>query len=583
MPAQKKTTPPKKKSATPHVDRALAYAKAVRAGQVPAGELVRLACTRHTDDLLRARTKAFRYTFDAERAERVCRFAELFPHVKGHWAIAKPGKKEAPRIQLEDWQCFFLCVLFGWVQKAKPHFRRFRTAYLEVPRKNGKSVLAALVGLYFFAADGEYGAEVYSGATSEKQAWEVFRPARAMAEKTPDFLDAYGVVVNAQSLVIPGNGSRFEPVIGKPGDGASPSLAIADEYHEHQDPAQYDTMVTGMGARQQPLMLVITTAGENLESPCYALHERVAQVLKGVDTDEELFGLVYGLDPEDDWTTETALRKANPNFGVSVAADYLLRQQANAVAQSREQNITKTKHFNVWVTSRTAWLNMEWWHRQKEPALRLEDFLGQPCVAASDLASKIDLAATALLFRRRVQGDDHYYLFVRSYVPEATVQDPRHRHYQGWAREGHLVVTEGDEIDQERIKADLLADAQRFDLRELAFDEWGATKLVQELQAAGLTAVRIPQTAKHLSDPMKTLEAKVKAGRLWHDGNPVLAWMMSNVTVKPDANENIFPRKDRPENKIDGAVASVMAIARMEVLPEPKRSVYESRGVRAIG
>jgi len=574
---------PRKKAGPSFVERAMAYAKAVTAGKVLACAWVRLACRRHLEDLKRARTKAYPYKFDTEKAERVCRFAELFPHVKGHWAIPQPGKPDATRIRLEDWQAFVLCVLFGWVGKAKPHHRRFRVAYIEVPRKNGKSVLAAVIGLYGFAADGEYGAEVYSGATSEKQAWEVFRPAKQMAEKTPEFLEAYGVQVNAASIIIPGNGSRFEPVIGKPGDGASPSIAITDEYHEHPDSTQFDTMVTGMGARLQPMMLVITTAGENLEGPCFALHDRVIGMLKGVDPDEQLFGIIYTIDDGDDWTTEDALRKANPNFAVSVSADFLRRQQQTAIGSSRDQGIVKTKHLNVWVTSRSAWMNMEWWNRQADTSLTLDQFLGEPCIITADLASKIDLASVSLLFRRTVEGEDHFYVFGRYYVPEATVQDPRNRHYQGWARDGILVATEGDEIDQDRIKEDLLADCRRFQVLELGFDEWGAIKLAQELQKERLTVVRIPQTVKHMSEPMKTLEAKVKAGRLHHDGNPCLTWMMSNVTVRPDANDNIFPRKDRVENKIDGAVTTIMAIARMTVLPEPKRSVYESRGVRALG
>ncbi len=551
----------------PHVTRALAYARAVVTGKVLACQWVRLAGQRHLDDLKRARAKDWPFRFDADRAERACRFAELFPHVKGHWAIPQPGKPLAHRIHLEDWQCFLLCLLFGWVEKAKPGLRRFRAGYIEVPRKNGKSVLAAAIGLLAFAADGEYGAEVYSGATTEKQAWEVFRPAKQMAERSPDFLEAFGVQVNASNLVIPGTGCRFEPIIGKPGDGASPSLAIADEYHEHADSTQYDTMVTGMGARRQPMMLTITTAGENMEGPCYALHERVQRMLKGTEPDDRLFGIIYTIDEGDDWTTEAALRKANPNYDVSVSGEFLQRQQANARAQSRDQNIFKTKHLNVWVTARAAWLNMEWWHRGRDTALQLADFEGSPCWIGLDLASKIDLAAKVRVFQRTIDGAAHFYAFGDYYVPEATAQEPRNRHYQGWVQDGWLVATDGEAIDQERIKADLLADARRFEVREAGFDQWGATKLIQELQAEGLPVVEIPQNVKHLSEPMKQLEAALKAGRFHHDGNPCLAWMMGNVTVKPDANENIFPRKERPENKIDGAVALIMAFGRAVLAP----------------
>lgn len=557
-----------KAPAHPHVARALAYARAVVAKRRPASEPVRLACKRHLEDLKRAKTKAFPYTFSPELAERFCRFAELFPHVKGHWAVAVPGKPSATMIRLEDWQCFIGCVLFGWVAKGKQPHRRFRVAYIEVPRKNGKSVLGALIGLYCFAADKEFGAEVYSGATTEKQAWEVFRPAKLMAEKSPDFLEHYGVQVNAQSLTIPANGSRFEPMIGKPGDGASPSLAIVDEYHEHPDATQYDTMVTGMGARLQPLMLVITTAGENMEGPCFALHERTLEVLKGVATDEELFGIIYGLDKKDVWSREAALEKANPNLGVSVSRDFLLRQQRNAVAVARDQNIFKTKHLNVWVTARTAWLNMEWWHAAADRELHLDQFVGESCWAALDLSSKLDTSTRVLVFRRLVEDQPHFYGFVRIYCPESTILDPRNRHYQGWHHDGWLEATEGNLIDQERIKADLLADARRFDILELALDPWNSAKLTTELQAEGLVAVEVPQNVRSFSEPMKTLEGILKDGRFHHDGNPAWAWMMGNVTVKPDANENIFPRKERRENKIDGAVALIMAFGRATVAGE---------------
>lgn len=557
------------------VARAHGYARQVVAGKVPACRWVRLACQRHLDDLKRSRTAAYPYRFDEAKAERACRFAELFPHVKGQWATPVAGKPESTRIRLADWQCFYRASVWGWVEK-RSGLRRFRRAYLGVPRKNGKSVTAALDGLQAFAADAETGAEVYSGATTEKQAWEVFRPAKQMAERTPAFLEAYGVEVHASNLAIPANGARFEPIIGKPGDGASPSCAIVDEYHEHLDSALYDTMLTGMGARTQPLLMVITTAGENISGPCYALMEQVQRMLDGTQPDEQLFGLLYGLDEGDDWTTEAALRKANPNFGVSVSADFLKQQQRVAIQSAREQAVFKTKHLNVWVTSRVAWLNMEKWHRQADPELTLASFAGSPCYIGLDLASKVDLAAKVRLFPRTLDGIEHYFIFGEFYCPEAAVADPRNRHYQGWVHDGHLVATEGNEIDQERIKLGLLEDARTFQVQEIAFDEWGAIKMAQELEAAGLTVVRIPQRVQHLSEPMKMLEASLMSGRLHHPGNPCLGWQMSNVTVKVDANDNIFPRKERSENKIDGAVAAIMALSRA-LLMAPA-SIYEQRG-----
>jgi phage terminase large subunit-like protein len=554
--------------------RARRYAAAVCAGKIPACRWVRLACKRHLADLAAQKRRDFAYRFDAAAAAKVCAFLELLPHVKGHWAIPQSGRPKASRLRLEDWQCFFVCTGWGWKEKGTG-LRRFRVVVLVVPRKNAKSTIAAGLGLYHLTADGEFGPEIYSGATSEKQAWEVFRPAKQMAERTPAFVGAYGVTVNAKSLAVVATGGRFEPVIGKPGDGASPSLAIVDEYHEHPDPTLYDTMATGMGARRQPLMLVITTAGEDIAGPCYALVDRIQKMLDGTQPDDRLFGLTYTIDDDTDWTSDAALRMANPNMGVSVSAEFLREAQKAALNSSRDQSVFKTKHLDVWVTARDAWMNMEWWNRQADPALRVESFAGEPCWVAVDLSAKLDLTATMRVFRREVDGTPHYYAFGRYYVPLASVEDPRNRHYQGWVKDGHLIGTEGDVTDFSRIRNDLRADHDVTPVTELAFDPWGATQLAQELAAEGLTVIEIPQVVKHLSDPMKMVEALTKSGQLHHDGNPCLAWQMSNVTCREDANGNVFPRKGLRENKIDGAVALIMALGRA-LLGQSAASIYDT-------
>lgn len=568
----------------PHVTRAKQYARDVVAGRILACRWVRLACQRFLDDLKRSRAKAYPYKFDLGRAERACQFAELLPHVKGHWAHPKPGDPGAVLIKLEPWQAFIRSQLYGWVTKGTA-LRRFQTAYQEIPRKNAKSTGAAIDGLYFLAADGEMGAEVYSGAVTEKQAWETFRPARLMAERTPAFCEQYGVTVNASNLAILSTGSRFEPIIGKPGDGASPSLAIVDEYHEHPDSVLFETMETGMGVRQQPLLLVITTAGDNIGGPCYALREQVCRMLDGSQPNDRLFGIIYTIDEQDDWTTVDALQKANPNYDVSVSGNWLQAQQRDAIASSRKQNVFKRKHLNIWTSAREAWLNMEWWHRQGDATLRAAAFAGSPCYASLDLSSKLDLTAVVRVFRVLVPGDaePHFYVFGRYYAPLATVQDPKNAHLQGWAHDLYLTATEGEVTDYARIREELLADAAAHGLEAVAGDPWGAGQILQELTAAGLQAIEIPQNVKNFSEPMKWVEALVKAGRLHHDANPCLAWMVSNVTCREDPNENIFPRKDRPENKIDGAVALIMALGRAMLADAPAPvSIYEERGLDAF-
>lgn len=548
----------------PHVEAANSYARAVAAGRISAGKRVRQACQRHLDDLGK---KRWRYTFDEARAEKACRFIELLPHTKGKWARSRE------LIRLEPWQCFFVCSVFGWVDRLT-WLRRFRRALLLVPRKNGKSLLAAGIGLYMFCADGEHGAEVYSGATSEKQAWEVFRPARLMLLGSPDLKEATGAEAGAKTLFNLGDGSRFEPVIGKPGDGASPSCAIVDEYHEHSSDELYDTMLTGMGAREQPLMLVTTTAGADISGPCYALQQDAERVLDGLVEDDELFGLIYGIDEGDDWTTEAVLRKANPNFGISVTAEYLIAQQREAVRSARKQATFKIKHLDVWVTARNPYFNLEAWMRLADPALKEGDFADADLFGCLDLSSKKDLTAKVKLYRRMVGSVVHWYVFPRFWLPEAQTDGEDRAHYAGWAKDGHLELTDGNVIDYGAIRGDIQDDQAAHPYAALGYDPWGAAQLAQQLQDEdGIVVAEVKQNTSVLSEPMKWVDACIEAGTIHHDGNPVMTWCISNVTAKEDANENVFPRKERPENKIDGAVALIGAMAVAMSAPEAEGSI----------
>lgn len=568
-------------STDPHVQAAAEYARGVIRGSVPACRWVKLACKRQVHDLKQARKRDFPYRFDEAAAARVCRFVERLPHIKGKWARKLPGGKQ-PTITLEPWQCFILTTIFGWVRKADGR-RRYRQAYICVPRKNGKSILAAAIGLYMLVADREIGAEVYSGATSEKQAGEVFEPAFKMVQQTVGLADHYqletsGTWKNPQAIYSLRSGSSFKRVIGKPGDGSSPSLAIVDEYHEHKTDDMVDTMLTGMGAREQPLLLVITTAGSDTAGPCYAYQQDVQSVLEGVISNDELFGIIYSIDEGDDWTSEKALRKANPNFGISVDGDILRAALRDALANSRYQSRYKTKHLNVWVGARDPFFNHDQWLQLADPTLTLAQFADEECYAGLDLASKIDIASVALVFRREVDGNEHYYVFARHYLPEARALDPDCRHYVGWVADGALIATGEEMIDHGRIRDDLLDDAGEYTLVEVGFDPYNATQLAGELLAEGIAAVEVPMRARHLSDPMKYLDGLIRAKRIHHNGDPVLSWMMGNVTAKLDANDNVFPRKERVENKIDGAVALIIAMSRA-LAGEQNASVYESRGV----
>lgn len=549
----------------PHVDLANEYAKAVAAKKILACKWVILACKRHLKDLAKAKKKNYPYRFDPAKAEKVCKFIELLPHTKGVWA----AKHE--KIKLEPWQCFKTVCLFGWVRK-HDNLRRFRRALILEPRKNAKSTWAAGVGLYMLLADGEHGAEVYSGATTEKQAWEVFRPARLMALQTPALISAYGLSVNASNLHVLGNSSRFEPLIGKPGDGASASLSIVDEYHEHDTDDLVDTMETGMGAREQPLSLIITTAGDNLAGPCYAALQDAEKMLEGVVENEELFALIYTVDPKDDWTSEKALRKANPNYDISVKGEFLLTQQRNAISNARKAGTFKTKHLNMWVSARAAYFNIQRWHESEVPGLKLEDFVRQPCRIGMDLASKVDIAALEILFKldqcecdkaqELIEKGFEYARFGKYFLPEATINEPENEHYRGYHLGEWLDQTDGEMIDYIEIRETIRDINNNFQLEEVAYDPAQAMMMVSELIDEGIACVEVRPLVLNFSEPMKQMDGLIRGHKIAHNGDPVYTWMLSNVVSKPDKKDNVYPNKDRDENKIDGPVAEMMAMAR---------------------
>jgi phage terminase large subunit-like protein len=561
--------------AHPHVAAAERYVAAVLGGEIAACKWVRLACERHRRDVKRAATGGWRYVFDPVLAEKACGFIELLPHIKGKWA------RDRQLLRLEPWQCFKTVSIFGWVDKVT-RLRRFRRAMLLEPRKQAKSTWAAAIGLFMLSSDGEHGAEIYSGATSQKQAYEVFGPARLMALGALGMRRHFGMDVNVSNINILDKASKFEPLIGKPGDGASPSCAIVDEFHEHQTSDQYDTMLTGMGAREQPLVLVITTAGDNVSGPCYDLLLTLRRVLEGVIEDEEFFGLEYTIDDGDDWASPAVLRKANPNLGVSVAEDFLIARQAEAVRNPREQARFRTKHLNQWISARSAFFNMAAWAacRNAPPLDEMED--GADVIIAADLASKLDIAAIELLFP---QPGGRFVRHGLHYLPSRQIEDPAKEHYAAWAIAGDLVVTDGDITDYHRIRDDIVGLSKRFRVLEFVYDPHQATMLVTELQELGLECVEYPMTVLTMSEPLKMVDAAIVAGRLAHDCGPShpMTWQMSNVVAKIDAKDNVYPRKERPELKIDGPVALTMAMGRAMMLEiDDGVSPYETRGLLVL-
>ncbi|ERX91942.1 terminase large subunit [Pseudomonas aeruginosa] len=573
------------KAACANVDKAMAWAKTVLKGKVPACLYIHQAIERHFSDLKKSRSRDYPFYFDAEAAEKKLKLIQLLPHTKGEWARLQLT------ISLEAWQLFGLAVTFGWKKKADG-FRRFRESYWEVPRKNGKSVIAAGTGISMFVADGEFGAEVYSGATTEKQAWEVFRPARLMVKRSELLIAAAGIEVNASNMNTPADGGRFEPIIGDPGDGSSPSCSLIDEFHEHDNSGQYDTMLTGMGARRQPLMFIITTAGANIEGPCYDKRRQAIEMLSGVVPDDELFAWIWTLDEGDDWTDPKNLAKANPNIGVSVYREYLESQLARAIRSARFTNTFKTKHLNIWVSAKTGFFNMALWKACEDKSLTLERFAGEECVLAFDLARKLDMNSMARLFWRDIDGRRHYYcVSPRFWVPEDRVYDEDNKRmaerFQAWLNAGHLYATAGAEVDYREILAEALEANEANPVRESPIDPFGATGISHELDDEGLTPVVITQNYTNMSSPMKELEAAIASGWFHHDGNPIMTWCIGNVIGKflPGNDDVVRPIKQGEDNKIDGAVALIMAIGRVVAQEPPEETLSDhivKHGIRKL-
>lgn len=526
------------------------YARGVLSGRIPACSLVKKACERQLDDLDRY-GDGKRFIYDAEAGDRICWFIEHLTHVKGELA--------GQEIKLEPWQVFILHTTFSW--KTTEGIRRFRRVYIEVPRGNGKSSLSSGVALFCLCGDREPGAEVYSFATTRDQAKIVFGDAKEMARQNPKLKRAFDLQVLATSLYVPKTNSYFQAksAEGSTLDGLNTHLAVIDELHAHKTRAVYDVVETSLGKRRNSLMWVITTAGFDTAGICYEVRSFVKQVLNKEAQDESQFGIIYGLDEGDDWTSEEALQKANPNWGVSVRPEIITSLQAKAIARPSAANNFKTKHLDVWCSAASSWMDMPAWNMCRR-SIALSDFEGFDCYMGLDLGAKNDLTAKVLVFPVEENGRLNYYVFGTYYAPRAALLKSGNSQYDGWETLGYLKVTEGAVTDFNQIEADILEDCSRFRVKSVAYDPWQATQLATRLSDNDVPMVEYRNTVQNMSDPMKWLEALVQDKRLIHEGDPALTWMMGNVVAKRDFKDNVFPRKEVYENKIDGAVALIMAL-----------------------
>ena len=550
-----------------YADQATQYAIDVSDGTILSCKWMILAGERHLNDLKRPE-----WEYNHERANDACFFVEQMKHIKGEWA------RRGETLKLEPWQMFIICSMFGWVNP-DTQLRRFRTMYAAVSRKNAKSTLTSAVGLYMLTADGEAGAEVYSVATTRDQAKIVFNDARAMARKNPDFVSAYGVDVRVHNINVMETSSKFEALSADGGtlDGLNIHFGGIDELHAHKSRAVYDVVETGTGSRQQSMLWAITTAGSNRAGICYEQQTYLTKILQGIAEDDTYFGVIYTIDDDDDWVDPEVWKKANPNYGVSVYPEDIARLCRKAQEMPSAVNNFLTKRLNVWVNSDIAWMDMRKWDQCLDDTLDLDDFAGKSVFISLDLASKMDMAAKVLLF----EEDGIYTLFGQFYLPEETAENNKNSQYSGWARENRLTLTSGNIIDLDQIENDLLDDMVTYDVQEVPYDPFQATQLSVHMLDRDVPMVEMRPTVLNFSEPMKELEALVVSGKLRHNGCPIMAWMASNVVCHFDVKDNVYPRKERQENLIDGIVAAIMALGR-EMVHREDVSVYESRGLLTV-
>lgn len=583
-----------------HIAIAAQYQADVLSGAEPACKWVRLACERNRRDLDRQHTEAFPYYFDPEAGRRRCLMAEMLPHVKGPKAVIigqdDDGRPVWNPIILEPWQCWILTTLFGW--KRLDGRRRFRVALSLIPRKNAKSTLAAIVVLGMLVDDGESGAECYSAATTRDQAKAIAEIAWEMARRSPGFREHFGVRLGSKTtltLTVPETGSKFAPLSADANslDGLNVSLAAIDELHAHRTAAVWNVLDTATGARAQPLIFAITTAGVDIGGICHQKLAYLEKVLDGVFVDESFFGINYTIDPGDDIRKVDIQRKANPNYGVSVDPDDLARKVHAAAASPADMNNLLTKHFNVWIRTESSWMSATQWQTCAKPELAelapadraealLEQYRECPCWIGVDLAEVRDIAALFALFRT---GPDMYAAVGRFYLPAAAIDQSPIAELSGWVRQGFIIETPGDQADFAQIEDDIITWCERFpNLKEVDFDRALAAHMQQDLKrrleprmgkdAVERFVVTVPQNVPEMDPAMKMTTRLVLGKTLVHDGNPAMAWMISNVVIERNYKDEIYPRKaggkDSP-NKIDGPVALWTAMSRAMRAPEAEK------------
>lgn len=516
-------------------------------------------------------------SYDKAKADRAVAFIQNLKHTKGKW----DGKP----FLLLPWQEQIVRDIFGIVRPDGK--RQFRSAYIEIPKKNGKSELAAAIALYLLYGDGEASAEVYGCANDRNQASIVFDVAKRMVEKSPALLRRSKIAAATKRIVNYRNAGFYQVLSAETGTkhGLNISGLVFDEIHAQPNRKLYDVMTKGSGdAREQPLFFIITTAGTDKESICYELHTKALDIMNGRKIDHSFYPVIYGLSDEDDWNDEANWYKANPSLGYTISIDRVRDAYKDALDNPAEENVFKQLRLNIWTNSAVAWIPD---HIYERGNLKI-DFSaleGRDCYAGLDLSSTSDITAFVLVFPPRSENEK-YIVLPFFWLPEETLElrcRRDHVLYDVWQRQGYINTTEGNVIHYGFIERFIERLGEKYHIIEIAYDRWNATQMVQNLEDMGFTMVPFGQGFKDMSPPTKELMKLTLEEKIAHGGHPVLRWMMDNIFIRTDPAGNIKADKEKSTEKIDGAIATIMALDRaIRCGNESHESVYDSRGILFI-
>lgn len=511
--------------------------------------------------------------YDKAKADRAVKFIQNLKHTKGKW----DGKK----FMLLPWQEQIVRDIFGIVRADGK--RQFLTAYVEIPKKQGKSELAAAIALYLLYADNEASAEVYGAACDRNQASIVFDVAKQMVMKSPALMKRSKIAAATKRIVNYSNAGFYQVLSAETGTkhGLNVSGLVFDEIHAQPNRKLYDVLTKGSGdAREQPLFFIITTAGTDKQSICYELHTKALDIMNGRKNDSTFYPVVYGLEEGDDWNDEANWYKANPSLGHTIAIERVREAYKNALENPAEENVFKQLRLNMWTNSTVVWIPEHIYDKGNSP-IDIDSLTGRDCYAGLDLSSTSDITAFVLVFPPRYE-DEKYVVLPFFWLPEDTLElrcRRDHVLYDVWQRQGYIHTTEGNVIHYGFIERFIEELGKKYHIKEIAYDRWNATQMVQNLEDEGFTMVPFGQGFKDMSPPSKELYKLLMEGSIVHGGNPVLKWMAQNVVMRQDPAGNIKPDKERSVEKIDGIVALIMGLDRCIRNGGETTSVYDERGM----